>query len=47
MIAQREQFAEQGSTEMFTGAAFPAVDKIASINAYLGAFPVATGKAPR
>jgi len=26
---------------MFTGAAFPAVDKIASINAYLGAFPVA------
>lgn len=41
MIAQRDQFAEQGYTEMFTGAAFPAADKIASINAYLGAFPVA------
>ena len=41
MIAQRDQLAEQGYTEMFTGAAFPAADKIASINAYLGAFPVA------
>ena len=41
MIAQRDQLAEQGFTEMYTGAAFPAADKIASINAYLGAFPVA------
>jgi len=41
MIAQRDQLAEQGYAEMFTGAAFPAADKIASINAYLGAFPVA------
>ena len=41
MIAQRDQLAEQGYTEMFTGAAFPAADKIASINAYLGAFTVA------
>ena len=41
MIAQRDQLAEQGYTEMFTGAAFPAADKIASINAYLGAFGVA------
>ena len=41
MIAQRDQLAERGFTEMFTGAAFPAADKIASINAYLGAFPVA------
>lgn len=40
MIAQRDQLAAQGHREMFTGAAFPAVDKIASINAYLGAFPV-------
>jgi hypothetical protein len=41
MIDHRDDLAEQGYTEMFTGAAFPAVDKIASINAYLGAFPVA------
>ena len=41
MIVQADQLAGQGFTEMFTGAAFPAVDKIASINAYLGAFPVA------
>ncbi len=27
--------------EMFTGEAFPDVDKLASVNAYLGAFPVA------
>ena len=41
MIDQRDSLAGQGYTEMFTGAAFPAADKIASINAYLGAFPVA------
>ena len=41
LIAQREELAAQGHTEMFTGGAFPAADKIASINAYLGAFPVA------
>lgn len=29
------------SREMFTGAPFPEQDKIASINAYLGAFPIA------
>ena len=41
MIAQRDELAEQGHTEMFTGVAFPPADKVASINAYLGAFPVA------
>lgn len=41
MIDQRDSLAGQGYTEMFTGTDFPAVDKIASINAYLGAFPVA------
>ena len=41
LIAQRDELAAQGHTEMFTGGAFPATDKIASINAYLGAFPVA------
>jgi len=28
-------------TEMFTGSPFPPVDKLASVNAYLGAFPIA------
>lgn len=41
MIEQRDELAEQGHTEMFTGVAFPPADKVASINAYLGAFPVA------
>ena len=41
LITQRDELAAQGHTEMFTGGAFPATDKIASINAYLGAFPVA------
>jgi hypothetical protein len=41
MVDQRVDLAGQGYTEMFTGAEFPAADKIASINAYLGAFPVA------
>jgi len=41
MISQRDQLAAEGYSEMFTGAPFPATDKIASINAYLGAFPVA------
>ena len=30
-----------GITEMFSGEAFPAADKLQSINAYLGAFPIA------
>lgn len=35
------EFAARGTSEMFSGEAFPDVDKIASINAYLGAFPIA------
>jgi len=30
-----------GAREMFSGAAFPPIEKVASINAYLGAFPIA------
>ncbi|MAT91985.1 MAG: terpene utilization protein AtuA [Halioglobus sp.] len=33
------QFAD--STEMFSGAAFPDADQVLSVNAYLGAFPIA------
>lgn len=38
LLGQVEQFSEQ--REMFNGQAFPAADKILSINAYLGAVPV-------
>ena len=41
MINQRDQIAGHGYKEMFSGNDFPAVEKVASINAYLGAFPVA------
>lgn len=34
-------FAASGVTEMFNGDTFPDTDRIASINAYLGAFPIA------
>ena len=41
LIAARESLAESGITEMFSGEAFPPLNRIASINAYLGAFPIA------
>ena len=41
MIGQRDKIAAQDHKEMFSGDDFPEVSKIASINAYLGAFPVA------
>jgi hypothetical protein len=41
LLNQGEQLAQQQHSEMFSGEPFPPVDKIASINAYLGAFPVA------
>ncbi|MCS5595545.1 MAG: DUF1446 domain-containing protein [Porticoccaceae bacterium] len=41
MISQRNEIATQGYKEMFSGDDFPDVEKVASINAYLGAFPVA------
>ena len=40
-----EAFAAARVEEMFSGAAFPAPEKIASINAYLGAFPIAAALA--
>ena len=41
MISQRDKVAAQGYKEMFSGDDFPDVEKVASINAYLGAFPIA------
>ena len=41
LIGQGAHLAEQQHSEMFSTEPFPPVDKIASINAYLGAFPVA------
>jgi len=41
LFDQRDQLATQKICEMYSGDAFPPSDKIASINAYLGAFPVA------
>lgn len=35
------EFAQSGVTEMFSGGAFPDPESIASVNAYLGAFPIA------
>ena len=41
LLERKEQLQAQGVTEMFSGAAFPPPDKVLSINAYLGAFPIA------
>jgi Acyclic terpene utilisation family protein AtuA len=41
LLDRADEFAASGATEMFNGEAFPAVDTIASINAYLGGFPIA------
>jgi hypothetical protein len=41
LLDQGEQLAQQQQSEMFSAELFPPLDKIASINAYLGAFPVA------
>ncbi|MDE4140378.1 MULTISPECIES: acyclic terpene utilization AtuA family protein [Rhodobacterales] len=41
LTGQAEEIAATGPVEMFSGAPFPPKDKIASINAYLGAFPIA------
>ena len=41
LTGRAAEFAEAGVTEMFSGASFPPVGQIASINAYLGAFPIA------
>ncbi len=41
LLADLDAIAAKAPTEMFTGSAFPDKNKIASINAYLGAFPIA------
>jgi len=40
-MKNKDKIAEEGLKDMFSGAPFPPVDKIMSINAYLGAFPIA------
>lgn len=41
LIARKDDLARQGLAEMFSADAFPDPKKILSINAYLGAFPIA------
>ncbi len=41
LLTMKDELAASGVAEMFSGAAFPATDSVLSINAYLGAFPVA------
>ena len=41
LMDRREAFAASGVTEMFSGDPFPPPAAVASINAYLGAFPIA------
>ncbi|MDG1945465.1 MAG: DUF1446 domain-containing protein [Halioglobus sp.] len=41
LIDSKESLEASGITEMFSSSAFPPVDKVLSINAYLGAFPIA------
>jgi hypothetical protein len=41
LMAEAAQFEAEGTTEMFSGEAFPAASRLQSINAYLGAFPIA------
>jgi hypothetical protein len=42
LLQQRDAIAAQAPRDMFRNTPLPPADKIASINAYLGAFPVAT-----
>jgi Acyclic terpene utilisation family protein AtuA len=41
LIGSKDSLQSSGITEMFSGSAFPPVEKVLSINAYLGAFPIA------
>ncbi|WP_418152700.1 acyclic terpene utilization AtuA family protein [Litorimonas sp. RW-G-Af-16] len=41
LLGNKDKIAAEGLRDMFDGRDFPDVDKILSINAYLGAFPVA------
>ena len=40
LLDQAQALAEQGHKEMFSGDAFPPPERLQSINAYLGAFPI-------
>ncbi|MEZ7996259.1 MAG: DUF1446 domain-containing protein [Halioglobus sp.] len=41
LVGRKESLQTSGITEMFSGTAFPPSEKVLSINAYLGAFPIA------
>lgn len=41
LLAAKDELAKRNIGEMFSGDAFPEISKILSINAYLGAFPIA------
>ncbi len=41
LMPERARLAQSGITEMASGAAFPAIEAIASVNVYLGASPIA------
>jgi len=41
LLSRTEEFAAGGTREMFSDEPFPPADRVASINAYLGAFPIA------
>ena len=41
LVGSKESMQTSGITEMFSGTAFPPSEKVLSINAYLGAFPIA------
>ena len=41
LMGAAAKLAAAGATEMFSGEPFPALEKLQSINAYLGAFPIA------
>jgi hypothetical protein len=41
LLTRSEELREKGVTEMFSADPFPAAEKLLSINAYLGAFPIA------
>jgi hypothetical protein len=41
LLTRSEEFASSGVKEMFTGADFPAAERVAGINAYLGGFAIA------
>jgi len=41
LMASAQTLQDSGVTEMFSGESFPTVEKLQSINAYLGAFPIA------